>query len=1550
MDPLGLGKIINEKFAQIGENVLGSVIDQIVDNSSVHLSHLNEFQSSAIMRLLRKVAGSKFLNKQPIIESEPVHFVFNDTIDPIPSALGLSSLGILTVTVNRAIVSPMGFSKNLRNFVNNPNAEWVLEITTEGQMVSSIPISSSKFTLDIPASPISSVRYNNEERGSTKVGSSSSSNTNTGIREIVFNFVKSFEITDVNSDICFEIICRTPVEAKPLEITSKIPCRLENCNHLHNNPTDKTDTNVHNGQIFLDIDSDHLVLACEDCMKSEDYTSNSKSLASTPIRDFEVEPLSECTGKSNINMNFSTIGGPYKQYKLTRLQREKPLSLYNNEHAKVHVGKCNESNSNTETDKLGDFERGWQVDYECVHFGKVLIPLTNTVWETIKELPFCLIDGISNFSYNNKFNEGKSDISERLNTVDEWTLLYSLDSGSNDKPDHNGNENRDIEIFPSVNVQDYGLRNRKLAESSGSKVNSNIGKDEKNDTNICQEIQDNVKFLSVEAYPGLQETEKLCRDPEIEFRWYHLYPHVTKMPKYVRPVAGILDYGLSNPIKTLGFLQIGLYFKPKANYKYQTYLKSFLNITQNRASTRWLLPEAFEPQYFQKYAELVKYTFEHLPRWIPKICYLINHRIPRNGVDRLLIAIFWYFVASIFIKVSDIPTFTWTILGIIFIISMTYRFGAHISSPAHLDLLSRVNINLLGQDKEGLQDQNIAKVLRLLLKPKLEKGVPVSSQQNGSSASNPVNLVNLTSNDPNTMESSDILLNSENTEIDHGISDKVCNSSYSPNILVNPGTHIEAIDSNNLGELSVKDALVKFNGKVLNSNMTSSIYTRSVEGLKSSCFGEFSEKNLPATLNNKVDLDCTTANFPPNSNNHNTFNLPLNLYLGTEIFQKSYCPMYSIKNGQGFICDKVQLKLSDSPLSSNLHESNSFSESSSNDKFGFVETPFGALKIGIRSHCNENFVSIFFDDDAVDPIQVQLNNIFMVAETVQYSFAWVCNVAEKLKNAFNFEDPFVPVYTFIILTSIVGIFNIGYLAITNLPFCSLFRSLLFINFLFNMLKMDPWNLVQLEIYRNRSKLKKAGSVDYFSRLFIFKVKEYFRINKNYNIDTNLLFIIYNLCLNDYYPDRFVTTQARGIQKPIKILPINWDEYLFFYSIKYILLIVIFLGMIIRTILDILLSDINQKIRNCLYLWWSKIPDIRELEHRCIASSQFIGNLDRLVDDNKSADNSCSYFLVNRQTDQFNFGYSKADHFLRQYYFGKTASVIKGAAPSYTNEEISNSANLSESNSLSFSLQSNPISTSKGFISYLLPNVTDKNQNFNPTIDKQEERDKSGVTRKSSIPSSYEILEALLDGFYSGSKSSTKLGNKEVSLDSSQQYDYQNESIRDIKSLKINNQLISTEEIKSSKTEEPLIFQNSPLKKNFMEDSSNIETQVQSDIDYNIPEDINHTNCDNSHHKYEHMAEIKQDSSSSRAQTSNQNTDNPENKNTISRFLNSFKTLSQNTWPERVFTGVFSTSINNDNNNNKLSTSSNIYSDNTQNISTLDDSRKFIRFRNPPNSS
>ncbi|EEA05648.1 uncharacterized protein CMU_026560 [Cryptosporidium muris RN66] len=1539
--------MINEKFTQIGENVLGSVIDQIVDNSSVHLSHLNEFQSSAIMRLLRRVAGSKFLNKQPIIESEPVRFVFDDTTDPVPSALGSSSLGILTVIVNRAIVSPMGFSKNLRNFVNNPNAEWVLEITTEGQMVSSIPISSSKFTLDIPASPISPVHYNNEERGSTKVGSSSS-NTSTGIREIVFNFVKSFEITDFNSDICFEIICRIPIEAKPLEITSKIPCRLENCNHLHNNPTDKTDVNVHNSKISSDIDSDHLNLTCGDCIKSEDYTCNSKSLANTPIRDFEVEPLSECTGKGNINMNFSTIGGPYKQYKLTRLQREKPLCLYNNEHTKVHVGKCNEGNSNTETEKLG-FEQAWQVDYECVHFGKVLIPLINAVWETIEELPFCLVDGISNFSYNSKFNEKETDIPERLNTIGEWTLLYSLDNSINNKPDNNRNTNSDIEIFPSVNVQDYGLRNRKLTESSGSKLNLNIKKDEKNDTNTYQGVQDNVKSLSVESHSGLQETKKLYSDPEIEFRWYHLYPHVTKIPKYVRPVAGILDYGLSNPIKTLGFIQIGLYFKPKANYKYQIYFKSFLNITQNRASTRWLLPEAFEPQYFQKYAELVKYTFEHLPRWIPKMCYLINHRIPRNRADRLLIAIFWYFIASIFIKVSDIPTFTWTILGITFVISMTYRFGTHISSPTHLELLSRVNINSLWQGKEGLQDQNIAKALRVLLKPKLEKGVPMVSQQSGSSTSNPVNLVNLTSNDPNTVEPSSILLNSESTEIDHGISSKVSNSSYSSNILVTPGSHIEAIDSNNLGKLSVKDTSVKLNGKVLNSNITSSIYTRSVEGLTSLCFGELSGKNSPATLSNKVDLDYTAANFPSNSNSYSTFNLPLNLYLGTEIFQRSYYPMYSIKSGQGFICDKVQLELSDSPLSSNLHEPNSFSESSLNDKFGIVETPFGALKIGIRSHCNENFVSIFFDDDTVDPIQVQLNNIFMVAETVQYSFAWVCNVAEKLKNAFNFEDPFIPVYTFIILTSIVGIFNIGYLVITNLPFCSLFRSLLFINFLFNMLEMDPWNFVQLEIYRNRNQIIKPGSMDYFSRLFISKVKEYFRINKNYNIDTNLLFIIYNLCLNDYYPDRFITTQARGIQKPIKILPISWDEYLFFYSIKYILLIVIFLGLIIRTILDILLSDINRKIRNCLYLWWSRIPDIRELEHRCIASSQFIGNLDRLVDNNKSADNSYSYFLGIRQTDQFNFGYSKADNFLRQYYFGRTASVIKGTAP-YTNEEISNPTNLSESNSLNSNLQSNPISTSKGLISYLLPNTTDKNQNFNPTIDKQEQ-DKGGMNKKSSIPSSYEILEALIDGFYSGSKSSAKLDNKEISLDNSQQ-DYQNESTKDMKSLKINNQLISTEEIKSSETEESLISQDSSLKKNsFMEDSSNIETQVQSNIDYIIHEDINHTNCDNSNCKYEHMAETKQNSLSSGVQISNQSTDHPENKNTISRFFNSFKTLSQNAWPEKVFTGVFSTSMNNDNNNNnRLSTFSNVYSDNTQNISILDDSRKFIRFQNPPNNS
>lgn len=53
IDPLGIGKIINDKFAQIGENVLGTVIDQIVDNSSAHLSSLNDFQSVSLCAIHR---------------------------------------------------------------------------------------------------------------------------------------------------------------------------------------------------------------------------------------------------------------------------------------------------------------------------------------------------------------------------------------------------------------------------------------------------------------------------------------------------------------------------------------------------------------------------------------------------------------------------------------------------------------------------------------------------------------------------------------------------------------------------------------------------------------------------------------------------------------------------------------------------------------------------------------------------------------------------------------------------------------------------------------------------------------------------------------------------------------------------------------------------------------------------------------------------------------------------------------------------------------------------------------------------------------------------------------------------------------------------------------------------------------------------------------------------------------------------------------------------------------------------------------------------------
>ncbi|OII73682.1 uncharacterized protein cubi_03480 [Cryptosporidium ubiquitum] len=1358
IDPLGIGKIINDKFTQIGENVLGTVIDQIVGNSSAHLSSLNDFQS-----LLRKVAGSKFLNKQPIVEVEPnIYAVKDEQLNIFKSVQNSKSLGVLTISVERAIISPMGFNRNIRNFIIRENAEWVFELALQGQMLVSRPVSTKDFILEIPVnSPVLLSPNKNsvnstlvflddkqESRSSIGVDSKNSSAerekdrvSGVGAREVFFNFKESFEVTDIFSDMNLDLICRVPIQCKAIVNNKSIEEIVdEDCYFSKNSGS----------SLANECDEDILPISEDINATIPANPDSTPNLGSNPPSNNTSHSVSF---RINQEQNNSS-GSSFKQYKIIRIEKIKP-------NCKEILDKLDGENHTVQ--EVASQNQEWEVLYECIHFGKVTIPISCVFNDKLSKLPILdcsfykksLYKANENLAYkmlwkskNPSSVQNYENNLSKSNTMEEWTVIHGKKANSSDSLIINKPNNSDLEedsrVFPKDTdiERDSTLRSRFKGETRiHDGLNHSSNEKETKESNFMLEHQDGM-------YNDNFQFE--VRSDSKHLSWYHLYPKTSEMAKYVRPVPGITEYGLSNPIKTLGFIQIGLNFDTECCSKISLLISSYLNMITKKPITRWILPVGFEPQYFQMYAESLKMLLEHYPRWVPKFFFLLNFRIPRSRFDRIMVSLFWAVVTFGALQINSFFSFSWIFMVILpLLISLTYRFGSQIASRIHLDFLTK--INLIEQERKGIASTFSQK-----------SNANIEQKNNNNQNSKTLNLINSTPGNIWKMLQ------------------PILNIKYHSSLATGDGDFIEEnIDirpfSSSIGK-SEKDSSLK----IING------------------------------VSDKKDLSKI---------------IPKEVYYGDKITSREYCTQYDLCNGDGYIClartinnsllvnkekdreeelRRLNLLSNDGPDFQPQQEkqrwerTQEFKEDSRpkklvedrnkdeerphqnlKDSGGIVETPFGELRLGLRIPYDNKVVSIFFDDQDLEPIQTQLSNLLAIVELVQQSFASFSTFLMKLKNSLNFEDPLIPFLTLSILFGLTIMLNLSlYLFVLisrSQKMLFLLRGLLLIKFIHWILMKDPFNHVQLEILNNQQRID--PNIFGQNRVIRSFLNRYFKLISSE--DRTMLILLNSIKIHDYYPDRFVhmkesfskpdhlieknKERRRGTAGPIRILSISMEEYLFFYAVKFLCIQILLLGSFFNALQYIFISRFSSIFRRIFLFWWYSIPDIREIQHRCIASTQLIGNLDDLLNDHE--DNLINFKVINGNS--YGIGGSKkvednrleasgikADLFLKQFYFGKNSNYIKKSTITSSMNQggqldqescgLESSGNPSNNCRCPEVDKSSATSSKKSLIDYILP--INKEQNLGT---KQESNPKG---EKSSTQSSYEVLESFLEGIYPINKS------------------------------------------------------------------------------------------------------------------------------------------------------------------------------------------------------
>ncbi|CAA9988444.1 conserved Plasmodium protein, unknown function [Plasmodium knowlesi strain H] len=166
------------------------------------------------------------------------------------------------------------------------------------------------------------------------------------------------------------------------------------------------------------------------------------------------------------------------------------------------------------------------------------------------------------------------------------------------------------------------------------------------------------------------------------FLWLHIFPCNNKLfnYKFFKPVEGFEEYGMLNPLYTLGFLNI----KMKIIFKKNPLLLTLYS-NMRKPLFYYKLPVQFEPLYCQYYSENFFVYVTQLPIWLYKFFYLFNPRrvemIALNYYDYVFILSFWLFFFRLIVISPFFLIFVHIFFCLIFI-SLSYKFGHIDSDPS----------------------------------------------------------------------------------------------------------------------------------------------------------------------------------------------------------------------------------------------------------------------------------------------------------------------------------------------------------------------------------------------------------------------------------------------------------------------------------------------------------------------------------------------------------------------------------------------------------------------------------------------------------------------------------------------------------------------------------------------------------------------------------------------------------------------------------------------------------------------------------------------------
>ncbi|VTZ67949.1 conserved Plasmodium protein, unknown function [Plasmodium chabaudi chabaudi] len=189
------------------------------------------------------------------------------------------------------------------------------------------------------------------------------------------------------------------------------------------------------------------------------------------------------------------------------------------------------------------------------------------------------------------------------------------------------------------------------------------------------------------------------------FLWLHIFPCNNKLfnYKFFKPVQGFEEYGMINPMSTLGFLNIKIKIVFKKN---PLLLTLYSNI--RKPLFYYKLPQQFEPLYCQYYTENFFVYINNLPLWIYKFFYIFNpncvYKIQLNYYDYIFVLLFWLFFFRLIVFSPFFHIFIYIFFCMLFI-SLSYKYGHTQNREQNYSRYNFKPINIKDRNKRNVTEE-----------------------------------------------------------------------------------------------------------------------------------------------------------------------------------------------------------------------------------------------------------------------------------------------------------------------------------------------------------------------------------------------------------------------------------------------------------------------------------------------------------------------------------------------------------------------------------------------------------------------------------------------------------------------------------------------------------------------------------------------------------------------------------------------------------------------------------------------------------------------------